>query len=34
LLMRVWNAGNFLTRWKPVSLSRRTLLSEVSKYYV
>ena len=25
------NAGNFLTIWKPVSFSRRTLLHEVSK---
>jgi hypothetical protein len=25
------NAGNFLTSWKPVSFSRRTLLHEVSK---
>ena len=26
-----YNAGNFLTSWKPVSLSRRTLLHGVSK---
>ena len=26
-----WNAGNFLTRWKPVSFSRRTLHHGVSK---
>ena len=25
------NAGNFLTSWKPVSFSRRTLLHGVSK---
>ena len=27
-----WNAGNFLTSWKPVSFSRRTLHHGVSKY--
>jgi hypothetical protein len=26
------NAGNFLTSWKPVSFSRRTLLHGISKY--
>jgi hypothetical protein len=26
------NAGNFLTSWKPVSFSRKTLLHRVSKY--
>ena len=29
-----WNAGNFLTCWKPVSFSRRTLLHGVSKYII
>jgi len=27
-----YNAGNFLTSWKPVSFSRRTVLHGVSKY--
>jgi len=29
-----WNAGNFLTSFKPVSCSRRTLHHGVSKYYL
>ena len=28
-----WNARNFLTSWKPLSFSRRTLRHGVSKYY-
>jgi hypothetical protein len=28
----LYNAGNFLTSWKPVNFSRRALLHGVSKY--
>jgi hypothetical protein len=30
-LLFPYNAGNFLTSWKPASFSRRTLLHGVSK---
>ena len=31
-LLFPWNAGSFLTGWKPISLSRKTLLRGVSRY--